>query len=232
MKLAIFDFDGTLCSKETLPYLMKIWDDLGYSRRRQIYVYLIIVKVLLIYKLKLDKLMDKEKFRSVCTEKFLRLFQGMTEEEIDEFFQKSSELIKEKLYPKVVEEVQKAKEQGYHTVLLSGCFTSLLEYVGKTLNMDTIIGTELNFNEELLIDYGMSMCVNSGNNKEESLKRHFKDSKINWEESCAYGDSYFDYNILNLVGKPITVNPDERLQTIANERGWEILRVTSNTVLS
>lgn len=34
MKLAIFDFDGTLFPNQTIPYLMKRYVKLGYSKIR------------------------------------------------------------------------------------------------------------------------------------------------------------------------------------------------------
>ena len=39
----------------------------------------------------------------------------------------------------------------------------------------------------------------------------------------AYGDSYGDLSMLELVGEAFTVSPDARLRRIAEERGWGVL---------
>ncbi|MEQ8841514.1 MAG: HAD-IB family hydrolase [Acidimicrobiales bacterium] len=40
--------------------------------------------------------------------------------------------------------------------------------------------------------------------------------------SYAYSDSYFDSSLLELVGNPVAVNPDLRLQGVAALRGWPV----------
>jgi HAD superfamily hydrolase (TIGR01490 family) len=42
--------------------------------------------------------------------------------------------------------------------------------------------------------------------------------------SFAYGDSYNDLPMLELVGIPIAVNPDSRLADVAYQRGWPVVQ--------
>jgi putative phosphoserine phosphatase/1-acylglycerol-3-phosphate O-acyltransferase len=42
------------------------------------------------------------------------------------------------------------------------------------------------------------------------------------ERSYAYSDSYFDAPLLTMVGHPVAVNPDLRLQAVALLRGWPV----------
>lgn len=51
MKLAIFDFDGTLFPHETLPFLLKQWKIQKYSRARLYCVYMVIGGMYIWYKL-------------------------------------------------------------------------------------------------------------------------------------------------------------------------------------
>ena len=46
---------------------------------------------------------------------------------------------------------------------------------------------------------------------------------INWAESFAYADSQADIPLLESVGFPVAVAPDEFLESYAKENGWEIL---------
>lgn len=41
--------------------------------------------------------------------------------------------------------------------------------------------------------------------------------------ACFYSDSHNDLPLLNMVGKPVAVDPDDTLRAVAAERGWPIL---------
>lgn len=40
----------------------------------------------------------------------------------------------------------------------------------------------------------------------------------------AYGDSFGDVGMLETAGKAVAVSPDSRLEAVARERGWEVVR--------
>ena len=42
--------------------------------------------------------------------------------------------------------------------------------------------------------------------------------------SFAYGDSYNDLPMLELVGIPVAINPDTKLEDVAYERGWPVVQ--------
>ena len=45
-------------------------------------------------------------------------------------------------------------------------------------------------------------------------------------ENCSfYSDSILDLPLLEVVGRPVAVNPDRRLACTARRRGWSILRL-------
>ena len=47
---------------------------------------------------------------------------------------------------------------------------------------------------------------------------------IDLAQSTAYSDSHTDLAFLEAVGYPTAVNPDSKLEKIATERGWPILK--------
>ena len=56
------------------------------------------------------------------------------------------------------------------------------------------------------------------------LQEHLeKSSPIDWEASYGYADSYTDIPLLEAMGKPVAVYPDERLAAHARGQGWEII---------
>ena len=223
MKLAIYDFDGTLCNKETIPFLIEFYRKNRYSYTKLGQFYIKMIGLTALYKLKIDSSLDKEKYRETAANTFMYLFEDMKKEDIIKFFGDSASALVAYFNPEVVESIKDRKKQGYHIVLCSGANTLLLSEVAKYIDLDEVIGTELYFLEDGSYDFNSKMFVTTGKNKPIALLERFKDKEVDWENSCAYGDSYYDYDILNLTGNPTAVNPDKGLREIANEKGWEIL---------
>lgn len=219
MKLAVFDFDGTLFPKDTLPFLLSQWYHQNYSKTKLINVYLPLIPLYLKYKSGLNSTLTKEQMRIKALQGFNGIFTGMTEEEISSYFDKTCQSIKELLNQAVVDEIKTAKASGFHTVILSGSYRLLLEIIGEYLEVDTIIGTEMYFSSGVF-DHNKELDLVSGSSKVDKLCNHFSNYSIDWKESYAYADSYSDLGLLELVGNPIAVNPDQRLKSIALEKNW------------
>ena len=223
MKLAIYDFDGTLYEKETLPFIIKYYGKKNYSKIKLIQFYIRIIGLTLKYKLKLDESLDKEKYRATSSKIFMHLFENMKKEQINKFFCDCViEMIKH-FNPEVVKSINNKKKHGYHIVVCSGANTLLLNGVANYIEYDTVIGTELHFLENGLYDFDAQLVVITGKNKSKAVLERFKDKEVDWENSYAYGDSYYDFDVMNLTGNPVAVNPDEGLRKVAVENGWEIL---------
>lgn len=60
--------------------------------------------------------------------------------------------------------------------------------------------------------------------KAERIRRLAEEQGIDLRASYAYSDSESDLPMLRLVGHPVAVNPDDALERVAREEGWEILR--------
>jgi len=223
MKLAIYDFDGTIFEKETLPFIVKYYGKKRYSTFRLIRFYLQVIRLLAVYKLRLDPRMDKERFRAEASVQFMHLFDDMTKEEIVIFFRDCTTELIQHFNPKVVESIQERKAEGCHTVICSGANTLLLNEIVKHLPVDTIIGTELVFLPDGTFDFDANITIVTGKNKPTALLKTFDEKTIDWENSFAYGDSHYDHHILRLTGNPVAVNPDDKLKEIALEQNWSII---------
>jgi HAD superfamily hydrolase (TIGR01490 family) len=223
MKIAVFDFDGTLFDDETIPFLAKQWYKLGYSKSTWLIVFSKMLKIIVKYKLKIDKSYDKEVFRGEATKIFLSIFDGMSKLEVEEFFNKCRDDVFKLLNKDVIEEYNKKKEEGYYTVLLSGCFSEMLKQITDTYHFDKVICSKINFKENY-IDNSADIEIVSGKFKVKHLFLNMDGSKINFKESYAYADSYYDRDLLELFGNPIAVNPDPILLEIANEKSWRVIK--------
>lgn len=225
MKLAIFDFDGTLFPVQTIPFLIQQYPKLGYSRLRQLSVYAKMIGPMVRYKIL--KTVDKEAFRKEAVYIFLALFENMTEADVKAYFVGNVTTVLDLLDQTIVQEAIRLKAEGYHTVLLSGCFDMLLEPLGQKIGFDEIIGTHLLFEKKVdgqnLFTAKTVVDVITGDRKAQEAQSIRTPEPIDWAESIAYADSYYDRDILELVGHKVGVNPDERLEAICQKEGWQIL---------
>ncbi len=220
MKLAIFDFDGTLMRVDSLPYLLRMWTKMGYPMRRQWQIYALIGGLFIRYKLHLHGRMTSEQMKKTALQKFTRIFTGMTKQQIDAFFDKSVALMSKQLNAHVVAEAAKLKKQGYHTVLLSGFYDSLLTRIADKLGIDTVLGTKMHFKDGV-IESTKPMDIKTGIDKVNRIRGSFPEA--DYANSCAYADSLSDLDLLEMVGQPIAVAPDTHLKEVALQRGWRII---------
>lgn len=224
MRLAIFDLDGTLVGNETLPFMLKAWGELGYSKTKMYKVKFKIGYYYILYKLKLSKTMDKQVFRSKAMYIFLELFKGLGEKEINDFFNQCFQMLEKDFKLPVLKELEKAKDKGYTTVLLSGGFKGFVDIVGRNYGFNHIMGSPIHYLTSGLINYDCPLDINMGSKKVEMLESQFENSSIDWKASKAYADSYYDLDILTKVGEPVAVSPDEKLTLYAHKHGWNIIK--------
>ncbi len=222
MKLAVFDFDGTLFPKDTLPFLLKQWHVQKMSRLRFVKICASVGGMYMRYKLGLYTGMSREVIRRKAMQRFTPIFHQMSKTDIDAFFERSASLIIKQLNTDIVAEMEKAKVQGFHTVLLSGGYQRLMDFVGASLGFDTVIGTVLHY-EDGRVDAHRNLDIVCGDDKASHLRDMFDAAAVDWKMSIAYADSLSDLSILNLVGTPVAVNPDPELKTEAEKAGWRVL---------
>ncbi|WP_309043195.1 HAD family hydrolase [Cytobacillus oceanisediminis] len=113
------------------------------------------------------------------------------------------------------------RKDGYYTMVVSGAFEPLLNSVMKGIHFDSIIGTSISFDNKkgrhLPLEY---IHVSR---KKEVIHEKLANMEVDWENSFAYGDSYSDLSVLELVGNPVAVKPEPRLIQVANKRKWEVI---------
>jgi HAD superfamily hydrolase (TIGR01490 family) len=222
MKLAVFDFDGTLFPKDTLPFLLKQWGKQHMGRRRFIGTSVSVGGMYVRYKMGLYAGDSREFVRRKAMDRFTPIFRRMSMKDVDAFFDRCAQLILPQLNAAVVDEMKLAKQLGFHTVLLSGGYQRLMDYVGQALGFDTIIATALHYKDGC-VDATQTLDIVCGDDKATHLRGKFGETEIDWAKSTAYADSLSDLAILKLVGVPIAVNPEPELKEQAQSLGWRVL---------
>lgn len=219
MRVAIFDFDGTLYSKETFYTMMEHLKNHPLYRKRYPKFMRAIFPPYIANKI---KLYPNDKMRSHSMQLYLEALDHLTIEEANIFFEQVAQKMQLDFNEQVMEKVIEHAEDDLHVLLVSGAYTPLLYKVTEGLPFHNIIGTDIPIAEGKITSQAPLDHV-QGMRKNEKVHHYLQGKKIDWQNSYAYGDSYADLAVLDLVGNPIAVQPDDKLRTVARNRGWLIL---------
>lgn len=219
MRVAIFDFDGTLYPQETYKLMM------NYLKKHPIHsskyqpFYRALMKPYLAYKM---KIYPENKMKAKSMQLYLHALKGLHQQEIETYFEDMSKEMRNELNLSVVERLQKHLIEGDHVLLVSGAFTPMLNEVTRDFAIHNVIGTEIPMSNGKL-DTNKAIYHIQGERKNEMIEKALQGLDIDWKNSSAYGDSISDITVLELVGNPVAVRPESRLRAVAEKRKWEIL---------
>lgn len=219
MRVAIFDFDGTLYPQETYTLMMNYLKEHPVHSSKYKKFYKALMKPYLAYKM---KLYPEGKMKAKSMQIYLNALKDLSQDELEAYFIEMSHGMSKDLNQTVVERLKKHLIDGDHVLVVSGAFTTMLNEVTKEYAVHQVIGTEIPYSNGSL-DTANEIFHIQGIRKNMMIDQALDGYDIDWENSTAYGDSISDISVLELVGNPVAVRPENRLRTIAEERKWEIL---------
>ncbi|MGE5552233.1 MAG: HAD family hydrolase [Bacteroidota bacterium] len=224
MRLAIFDFDGTLYRGETMRLFLRVLSKMDTRRRRAVQrYYLRNAPAYLLYKLGLFRL----PLMTLAARRHTRLLVGLNQSELEEYFQRCLEAARPGLSPAVLARLRAHLAAGDRVVILSGAYAPFLEAVARELGVDAWLGTALVTADGRcagmgphLVGPGKIAALRVFLAAEEREGRHH-----DLASAYAYADGAHDLSLLKLVGHPVAVRPDRWLRKEAERKGWEILGI-------
>jgi phosphoserine phosphatase len=117
--------------------------------------------------------------------------------------------------PDVVERLEAHKKQGAQVYIASSVVEPLIEPFAQRIGAQ-VIGTP--------VEYGQWGVRVSGDLVAQERKIEQVLSRLDISRlDVAYGDTWMDIPLLEHAEHPVAVYPDEKLKSIAQARGWEIL---------
>src|SRR5699024_152650 len=211
MRLAIFDFDGTLYEKEPFQLLM---DHLKthpvYHTKYKKFIRASMPR----YVASKLKLYPKQRMKERLMQIYAQSLQGISEDELHTFFEELAGKIKSDFNEGVCERLRQHHENGVYIMVVSGAYDLLLEKSLQHLPIDTMIGTHIPFTDGH-IDSNTPIYPIQGMRKNEKIDAFIEGKNIDWDHSYAYGDSFTDVSVLELVGHPVAVIPEQSVEKVA-----------------
>ena len=144
-----------------------------------------------------------------------KVFTKLGEEVFEEF-------LKPTIYPESRELIKKHLEMGHKVVIISAATSYQIMPIAKELGISEVYSTRLEVINKKFTGKISEMCWGEG--KARAARTYAKENAIDLDKSYFYSDSFDDYPLFKIVGKPVATNPDNALSQVAFENDWPILR--------
>jgi HAD superfamily hydrolase (TIGR01490 family) len=161
--------------------------------------------------------------RKMFNELFYRYYAGQSEDRLvtlaEELFE---DVIKPSIFPKAPGLIAESRRAGARQVIVSGGLDFTVRPLARWLGVDDFIANRLEFEDGVATGKLCKPFV-AGASKSVILRDYAAEHGIDLARSWGYSDSYSDYPMLAVVGRPAAVNPDLRLRAVARSYDWPIL---------
>jgi HAD superfamily hydrolase (TIGR01490 family) len=158
---------------------------------------------------------------------FLRRYEGAAEEQLRELVgDVLGDALLQRVMPQAARRIRRHRAAGHRTVLITGAIDVLVESLSGLF--DEVIASRMHTRDGVLTGY-LTAPPLVDEARAAWLRRYAPENGVDLSGSYAYGDSYSDRPLLELVGNPAAVNPDPALYVHAKQRHWPILNWGAHT---
>lgn len=219
IKLAVFDFDGTLIPSQSgqklAAYLVK---------RRKISVIKTIRLIFWGFRYKTHLPYRENLPRELIFSAFAGKDADKVNQFIDDFYEKNLDKTVRK---QLLEHAEQIRKENIQLVVLSAAFTATLNSFAKRHGFDRIVGTQMEIDKNNCYTGNVEGHCVAGEHKIEYLEEFANKEfgKNNWEIDYAFADHYTDKKLLDRSKYACVVNPDDTLKRYAKKHDWEILEI-------
>lgn len=131
------------------------------------------------------------------------------------------EIVDPMVFQEAIELMDQHRAAGHDIVIISSSGTDVVEPIGARLGADLAVGTQVAVEEGRYT--GEIVFYAYGEGKAVAMRELATERGYNLDQCFAYTDSHTDLPMLEAVGHPFAVNPDDELRRIADEREWPVL---------
>jgi alcohol-forming fatty acyl-CoA reductase len=165
-------------------------------------------------------LRDERRDRGDFIRAFLRRYAGANEAELAGLFDDVlSQALLQRALPEAVRQVRRHRAAGHRTILITGAIDVLVRPLEALF--DEVVASRMHSVGGVLTGH-LQQPPLVDEARAAWLQRHAASAGLDLAGSYAYGDSYSDRPLLELVGHPVAVNPDPALYAHARRRHWAV----------
>lgn len=214
MTLAIFDLDNTLIAGDSDhrwgEFLVhKQWVDPDRYRECNDQF----------YRAYQDGTLDIGEYLAFALEPFTRMSDAQRAQLQEEFMH---EWIQPLMLPKAAALLEEHRDRGHQLLIITATNRVVTAPIAERLGIEQLLATDPERKAGAFTGrVAGTPCFQGG--KVTRLQRWLKDHPHDLQNSHFYSDSANDLPLLETVGHPVAVDPDERLRTAAQQRKWPII---------
>lgn len=213
--IAFFDVDGTLLSSTIVHCYL--WIRTSSMSSIQKFFWMIGFLPKIVYYLILDRL-NRSRFNQVFYRNYRDMVPLQIESSAKDMFNK---YLLQKVFPEAKTQIDEHKERNHQIVLVTGSLDFIVEPIAEYFCADSILAAKL---EEHSGRYTGELTTAPviGKEKARIMTEYAEQEGVSLDICYAYSDSKSDLAMLECVGIPVVVNPNNALRKIALETGWEM----------
>ncbi|MEM7335672.1 MAG: HAD-IB family hydrolase [Chloroflexota bacterium] len=148
--------------------------------------------------------------------------EGVPEKDLQEFGEMVySKHLANAIYPESRALVEAHKAKGHTVAIISAATPYQVEPVARELGIEHVMCTRMEVKDGHFTGNIVDPPV-WGEGKAIVARELIEKFNLDPEQSYFYTDSHEDLPLLELVGKPRPLNPDEKLEELAEDQGWPV----------
>lgn len=153
-------------------------------------------------------------------------FKPLEQHPLEKLLQWRQEFLEEIITPLMLEKsralIQKHKDKGDTLLVITATNSFITSPIVKAFGIPHLLATDpLQSESGFKAEIDGTPCFQEG--KVIRLKEWMNQYNTNLQGSTFYSDSHNDLPLLEMVDTPVAVDPDDKLATVAHERGWDII---------
>jgi len=161
--------------------------------------------------------------RATFNELFYRQYKGLSRDRLtalsEELFE---QVLKPAIYPGAEELVARSRQAGYRQVIVTGAIDLTIRPLARHFGMDDLIANQLEFLDGRATGRVKKPLI-AGATKAAFVRDYCTREGLDLAQCSGFCDSYADYAMLAVVGRPCAVNPDFRLRQLAQFHEWPLV---------
>ncbi len=180
--------------------------------------------MLLLGRLVLSRLTPSTALSSWWPKAFAHYLGGLDPDKLQSFAEEAAQAVAAEVRPQMREALAAERDRGAEIWLVSATVDLLADAVAKAFGFDACVATRLGMADGRY-DGTLDGPVCRSGEKLRRVQARLRELGLDaeWPACSYYADGYEDLPLLEAVGHPVAVRPDERLFAVATARGYPVV---------